>query len=83
MQSDRQHANARASARLAAALHQKPGRLGLYRARLEGDLAYPEPNQASGSVASLAHADALVLVPAESEGYAAGELVSIIRLPKP
>lgn len=72
----------RGSARLASELRQKPGRLGLYRARLEGDLAYPQDNQASGSVASLAHADALVLVPAESEGYAAGERVSILRLPR-
>ncbi len=68
-------------ARLASALSQKPGRLGLYRARLDGDTAVPESNQASGSVASLAHADALVLVPAESEGYPEGAMVDIIRLP--
>jgi molybdopterin molybdotransferase len=67
-------------ARLASALSQKPGRLGLFRARLDGELAVPESNQASGSVASLAHADALVVVPAESEGYPAGTMVDIIRL---
>jgi molybdopterin molybdotransferase len=67
-------------ARLASELTQKPGRLGLYRARLDGDAVLPESNQASGSVVSLAHADALVLVPAETDGYPAGTMVDIIRL---
>jgi molybdopterin molybdotransferase len=67
-------------ARLSSDLTQKPGRLGLYRARLDGDAVVPEKNQASGSVLSLGRADALVLVPAESEGYQAGSMVDIIRL---
>jgi molybdopterin molybdotransferase len=69
-----------ARARLSSDLRQKPGRLGLYRARLDGDAVVPESNQASGSVASLSHADALVVVPAESDGYQAGTMVDIIRL---
>ncbi len=40
----------------------------------------PRANQASGSVAEPRLADALVLVPAESEGYQAGSMVDIIRL---
>ena len=48
-------------------LTQKPGRLGLYRAKLNGRRASIQKNQASGSTLSLARADALVLVPAELE----------------
>ncbi|HKY37707.1 MAG TPA: gephyrin-like molybdotransferase Glp, partial [Polyangiaceae bacterium] len=58
--------------RLASAIEQKPGRLGFYRARLEGDLAHVHDNQASGAPTSMAFADALVLVPEDSEGLAAG-----------
>ncbi len=67
-------------ARLAAPLRQKPGRRGYYRARLEGAEVRPLTNQASGAVTSMAWADALIVVPADSEGYVAGELVPIIAL---
>ncbi|HEY5372496.1 MAG TPA: gephyrin-like molybdotransferase Glp [Polyangiaceae bacterium] len=70
----------RGRARLHSALRQKPGRTGFYRAQLDGDLAITSSNQASGSTASLAHADALLIVPAESAGIAAGDSVEIIRL---
>jgi molybdopterin molybdotransferase len=80
MQGERSHAPRYSRAHLASALSQKPGRLGLYRARLDGDAVVPDKNQASGSVASLANADALVVVPEESEGYPAGAVVDIIRL---
>ncbi|HEY2408981.1 MAG TPA: gephyrin-like molybdotransferase Glp [Polyangiaceae bacterium] len=80
MLGDRQVVPRRDRARLASALHQKPGRLGFYRARLEGDVAHIASNQASGSPVSLACADALVLVPADSEGYEAGASVEFIRL---
>ena len=62
------------------ALTQKPGRTGFYRAALEGDRAVIAQNQASGSPASLAHANALVIVAAESAGVAAGESVEVLRL---
>jgi molybdopterin molybdotransferase len=80
MQGDRRPVPARGRARLDSDLRQKPGRTGFYRAILEGDLAITASNQASGSTASLAYADALLVVPAESSGFAAGESVEMIRL---
>jgi molybdopterin molybdotransferase len=61
-------------------LRQKPGRLGIYRARLEGRHALLDANQASGSSVSLAHADALVFVPADIADCAAGTELDAIRL---
>jgi molybdopterin molybdotransferase len=66
--------------RLAQGITQKPGRLGFYRARLDGDLAHIHKNQASGAPTSMAHADALVMVPAESEGLPAGADAPALRL---
>lgn len=66
--------------RLAEPFRQTPGRLGAYRARLEGAVACLQKNQASGSAVSLALADALVLIPADVSGYDAGTLVDAIRL---
>ncbi len=83
LQGDRRPGPERGRARLGAPVSQKPGRLGLYRARLEGDQAFPLDNQASGSTASLAQADCVVLVPAESSGFPAAADVDIIRLPRP
>jgi len=68
------------SARLLAALRQRPGRMGFYRARWSPLGVLPVDNQASGNVLSLAYADALIAVPADSEGYDAGALVDILRL---
>ncbi len=65
---------------LAAPLAQKPGRLGFYRARLEGSVAHVHRNQASGAPTSMAQADALVMLPETSTGAAAGEQVSALRL---
>lgn len=67
-------------ARLLAPLAQRPGRLGFYRARSEPEGVVPLDNQASGNVVSLARADALIAVPAESNGYAAGDSVEILKL---
>ena len=67
-------------ARLLVELQQKPGRLGFYRARLTPEGVTPLGNQASGSVVGLSEADALIAVPAESSGHAAGELVQVLRL---
>ena len=80
MQGDRKPIPARGRARLHSALRQHPGRTGFYRAELQGDLAITASNQASGSAASLAHADALVILPADSAGLAAGDSVELIRL---
>ena len=80
MQGDRQPLPPRGRARLHSALRQSPGRTGFYRAQLQGDLAVTAANQASGSAASLAHADALLILPADSAGLAAGDSVELIRL---
>lgn len=80
MQGEPVHGPRTARARLAAPITQKTGRLGLYRAKLEGEAVVPHDNQASGSAVSLAHADALVMVPEDSAGYPAGTLVDIIPL---
>lgn len=66
--------------RLASALAQKPGRLGFYRASLTGDVAHVHKNQASGAPTSMAHADALVMIPAESTGLPAGAEAQALRL---
>lgn len=66
--------------RLASAISQKPGRLGFYRARLEGDVAHVHRNQASGAPTSMAAADVLVMVPEDSSGIAAGAEASALRL---
>lgn len=70
----------RLRARLAAALQQRPGRLGVYRARLIGDVAHVADNQASGSTVSLARADALVFVPAECSECPQGTELDVVRL---
>jgi molybdopterin molybdotransferase len=66
--------------KLASAINQKPGRLGFYRARLDGNVAHVHQNQASGAPTSMAQADALVMVPADSLGLAAGEDALALRL---
>ena len=66
--------------RLATAISQKPGRLGFYRARLEGDVAHVHANQASGAPTSMASADVLVMVPEGSTGVAAGADACALRL---
>ncbi len=80
MQGDRRPIPPRGRARLHSALRQNPGRTGFYRAQLQGDLAITASNQASGSAASLAHADALLILPADSAGLEAGDSVELIRL---
>jgi|SRR6185369_6086230 len=80
MQGDRAPIPARGRARLRSELRQKPGRMGFYRAQLQRDWAITAENQASGSAVSLAQADALLILPADSEGLAAGESVEFIRL---
>ncbi len=67
-------------ATLTHALKQKPGRLTFLRARLDADRVTAAPSQASGAAMGLAWADALIVVPASSTGFAAGDTVSVLRL---
>lgn len=61
-------------------VRQKPGRRGFVRARLEGDRATSIEGQASGSVPSMAWADALIVLPEDGSGYEAGERARAIVL---
>ncbi len=65
---------------LRAPLSQRPGRMVFHRVRVEGDTVLPLPNQASGSIRSLAEANALAIVPADSSGLSAGERVELLQL---
>ena len=68
-------------ATLAEPLRQKPGRQGFHRARFDdqGRLV-PLDNQSSGAVTSMAHAEALISMPADSEHLDAGARVEALRL---
>lgn len=83
LQGDRRPLPPLASGVLAAPLQQKPGRMVFHRVRVEGDQVWPLPDQSSGSTASLAHADALAMVAAESSGLDAGQRVPLLRLSDP
>ncbi len=83
LQGDNRPRPLRVPVELGGPLSQKPGRLGLYRARLEGSVAIPHVQQASGSTVSLAHADVVVLVPEDSPGLPAGAFAEAIVLPRP
>jgi len=80
MQGDSNPVPPRWRARLHGALRQNPGRTGFYRGRLQDDGVHTASNQASGSAVSLAAADALVILPAESSGAETGAEVDLIRL---
>jgi len=67
-------------ARLTNAVQQKPGRMSFLRGTLDGDRVNPLPNQASGAPTSMAWADCLLVVPADSEGFAAGDEVRVLAL---
>jgi molybdopterin molybdotransferase len=80
LQGDRSPLPPTSTVELAQALSRKPGRLGVYRARLQGTLAILDDNQSSGATTSLAAADALVFVPAESSECPAGTPLPAVRL---
>ncbi len=80
MQGERAVRRAPRRCRLAAPIRQKTGRRGFYAAMLDGETATPLSGQASGSVVSLARANALVVVPEDSTGYAAGDSVDVLVL---
>jgi len=66
--------------RLATPLRQKPGRRGFYPATLDADVVTPVSGQASGSTVSLARAHALIVVPEDSGGYDANDVVDVFVL---
>ena len=80
LQGDKQPLTAPGRAELTRAIRQKPGRRGYYRALLDGNRVEPLDNQASGAPTSMAWANALVIVPAHSTGYDAGEIVDVLPL---
>jgi molybdopterin molybdotransferase len=80
MQGDGRHAPVPRRARLAAPLRQKPGRRGYYAATVDGDSVMPATDQSSGSTVNLARANALAILPADSSGASAGELVDVLLL---
>lgn len=72
-------------ARLAAPVRQKPGRRTFLRATLEagaeGELERVRPlaHQSSGSIATVAHADVLAVIPETASELPAGAVVEIVR----
>jgi molybdopterin molybdotransferase len=80
LQGDRAPLPATFPVELAEPLTRKPGRLGVYRARLEGQRARIAGNQSSGATTSLASADVLLFVKAEATEVAAGTVLDAIRL---
>jgi len=71
-------------ARMTRAHAHDPGRLELARATLsrdsQGTRVTTLGNQTSGAATSMAHADALVLVPADATGLGAGDEVELLSL---
>ena len=80
LQGDRRGLPVARRLRLGVPIRQKTGRLGFYPATVTDEVATAFSGQSSGSTTSLAWADALVVVPADCDGYAAGELVSVLFL---
>jgi molybdopterin molybdotransferase len=80
LQGDRSPLPPTSPVELTSSLTRKPGRLGVYRARLDGTRAILDDNQSSGATTSLAAADALVFVPAESSELPAGTTLPAVRL---
>ncbi len=80
MQGHRRPVATARAVRLGAPLAQQIGRRGFYAATVSGDVATPLPGQASGSVAALAWADALVIVPADCAGYRTGDAAEALML---
>ncbi len=67
-------------ARLLGEIRQRTGRMGFYRGVSSAEGVTPLDNQASGNVASLARADVLIAIAADSEGARAGDSVPILVL---
>lgn len=66
------------TARTTRELRQKPGRLGFYRARVQGALVEPLANQSSGASTTMAWANCLVLVPEDVEFVPVGAEVEVL-----
>src|SRR5690606_3749862 len=80
MQGDGQAVAPFVQRRLSKPLEQSPGRRGFYRATLAGDEVTPHARQGSGSVISMAQANALVSLDEHSTVASAGELIETLSL---
>lgn len=80
MQGDGQAVAPFVQRRLSKPLEQPPGRRGFYRATLAGDEVTPHARQGSGSVISMAQANALVSLDEHSTIASAGELIETLSL---
>lgn len=80
LQGDRRPRPELLRAELTHPLKQKPGRRGYYRAVLDGGRVTPLDNQASGAPTSMAWANALAIVPADSTGFDAGTVIEVLPL---
>ena len=75
MQGDRRTGARSRRFRLGAPIRQKPGRRGFYPAAVDGEVVTPLAGQSSGSTVNLAHAEALIVVPEDSNGHDADQSV--------
>jgi molybdopterin molybdotransferase len=66
--------------RLAGTIHQKPGRRAFYRGSMDRDRVVPLDGQASGSVNSMAWADALIVVPEDATLLEVDTTVEVLPL---
>jgi len=78
LQGDAHPAPARRLGRLAATFRQKPGRLGLYRARLEGADVTILDNQASGAATAIAWANCFAIVASDVEALPEGAPIEVL-----
>lgn len=66
--------------RVGGRIRHTPGRRGFYAANVVGDSAVPLSRHSSGSTVSLAHANALMVVPEDSSGYEEGDTADVFLL---
>ena len=78
MQGDRRVLPTSVRAKLAKPIEREAGRLELYRAVLEEGVVTTLGNQASGAIVSMARANALAVVQAETTSLAAGDAVDVL-----
>jgi molybdopterin molybdotransferase len=67
-------------ARMANTIEHSRGREGFYRGVLDGDEVRAVTGQSSGAVTGMASANALIRVPADTDGASAGDTVAVIGL---
>jgi len=77
LQGDEHPVPERRTLRLARALRQKPGRVGLYRGRARGDEVEILDNQASGATTAIAWANCFAIMPSDVAELAAGAPIEV------